>query len=544
MYLGRYPRNRVLSEYLESILASNGNRPSIVRLENIHELCFLMHLLIIVTIPSLRYKMAFRLLSKSRYLTGLQCSRYIWIQFHEPENIPATDEVTQHIFDQGHEVGYLAKKLFTGGIDVSQDTFMGNIKQTQKLLKERKLLFEAGIMAGKLYSRVDVLAPADDDQWDIFEVKSSTNIQDVHIEDIAFQRHCCQKAGLEIRNCYLVLINNRYVRSGEIDPEELFTVHDVTDKVAESSIGIEDRIQEIINVILQDNSPEMIIGPHCRDPYECPMTDCWEHIPEDSVFTLYWNGKKAFDMYDAGIINITDIPEEYKLNAKQLIQKSALLNGEIHIEKESIREFLNTLEYPLYYLDFETIGPAIPLFDNSRPYQNVPFQYSLHVVQKERAEPVHYSYLHKGPGDPRPGFLADLKKVMGDSGSVIAYNKGFEEGCLRDSAEACPEYAEWAENVNNRMVDLLTPFSSFHYYHPSQKGSASLKKVLPAITGTGYDDLDISDGQIASMTYLAANYGDVPEEEKLIVFKNLEEYCGRDTEGMIWIIERLRKLSK
>ena len=488
--------------------------------------------------------MAFKLLSKSRYLTGLQCPRYIWLQFNEPDKIPETDDITQYIFNQGHEAGYLAKKLFSEGIDVPQDSFIGNIYQTQKLLKERKPLFEAGIKAGKLYSRVDILFPTGDDRWDIFEVKSSTSVKQVHIDDIAFQRHCCQKVGLKIRNCNLVLINNQYVRIGEIDPESLFTIHDVTDKVAQASVGIEERIEEMINVILQDKSPEMIIGPHCRDPYECPMTDCWEHIPEDSVFTLYWSGKKAFDMYNAGILNIIDIPEEYKLNAKQLIQKAALIDGETHLEKEPIREFLDSLEYPLYFLDFETIGPAIPLFDNSRPYQNIPFQYSLHVVQEEGTEPIHHSYLHRGPGDPRPGLLAGLKKVIGNKGNIIAYNKGFEEGCLRDSAVANPEYVEWVEDVLSRMVDLLAPFSSFHYYHPSQKGSASLKKVLPAITGVGYNDLEINDGQIASMTYLAANYGDVPEEEKTRVFKNLEEYCGRDTEGMIWIVDELTKLSE
>ena len=288
----------------------------------------------------------------------------------------------------------------------------------------------------------------------------------------------------------------------------------------------------------------MIIGPHCKDPYECPMIDCWKHIPGDSVFTLYRSGKKAFDLYGAGIMNITDIPNEYKLNEKQLLQKAALLNKKAHVEKEPIREFLNSLEYPLYYLDFETIGPVIPLFDNARPYQNIPFQYSLHVLERKGTMPFHYSHLHKGLGDPRPGLLAELRKVIGESGSVIAYNKGFEEGCLQDAAETYPEYTEWMESVVERMVDLLTPFSNFHYYHPSQKGSASLKRVLPAITGIGYDDLEINDGQIASMNYLAANYSEIPEEEKSKVFKDLEEYCGRDTEGMIWIMEKLKELSE
>jgi len=488
--------------------------------------------------------MPFNLLSKSKYLNGLQCPRYIWLQFNDLKSIPETDEVTQYIFDQGHEVGYLAKKLFLGGIDIPQDNFIGNIRQTKVLLNKRKPLFEAGIIADKLYSRVDILSPVEDNQWDIFEVKSSTSVKQVHVDDIAFQRHVCKKSGLEIRNCNLVVINNQYVRDGDIDPEGFFSIHEINDKVDETSVNIDERIQGIINVVQQETCPEMIIGPHCSDPYECPMTDCWEHLPEDSVFTLYWNGKKAFEMYEAGIMAIVDIPEGYQLNDKQLIQKASIIQGEPHIEKEKIKEFLQALEYPLYYLDFETIGPAIPLFDRARPYQNVPFQYSLHVVEHEGAEPVHYSYLHKGPGDPRPGFLAELKKVLGDSGSVIAYNQGFEEGCLKGSAEAYPEYAEWVERVNSRLVDLLLPFSNFYYYHPSQKGSASLKKVMPALVGKGYEDLDISDGQLASMSYLAANYGDIPEDDRVKIMSDLEEYCGRDTEGMIWIVERLKELTR
>jgi hypothetical protein len=482
------------------------------------------------------------MLSKSRYLNGLQCPRYVWMQFHEPEKIPETDTVTQYIFDQGHEVGYLAKKLFPGGIDVPQDDFMGNIAKTKELLNDRKPLFEAGILADKLYSRVDILSPAGEDRWDIFEVKSSTSVKDVHINDVAFQRYCCTRSGLNIRNCNLVLINNQYVRNGEIDPEGLFSIHNVTDKVEETSLGIEDKIDNILEVISRDTCPDMIIGPHCRDPYECPLVDCWEHLPEHSVFSLYRGGKKAFEMYNSGVIAISEIPISYKLNKKQLIQQAAVISGEPHLDKEAIRGFLSSLEYPLYYLDFETIGPAIPLFNGVRPYQDVPFQYSLHVVWDEGSDTEHYSYLTRNIGDPRPGLLAELQKVLGDSGSIIAYNKVFEEGCLRDSVTAFPEYSAWIDQVCSRLVDLLSPFSSFHYYHPAQKGSASLKRVLPATTGKGYEDLAITDGQVASLAFLAANYGEIPAEDRARVMSDLEKYCGRDTEGMIWIVDRLREL--
>ena len=486
--------------------------------------------------------MPFELLSKSKYMTGLQCPRLIWIQFHESAKIPETDPGTQYIFDQGHLVGELAKKLFPEGIDISTDDFKGNISNTRDLLKNRKPLFEAGILTGKLYSRIDILSPAAEEEWDIVEVKSSTNVKNVHIDDVAYQRYCCNQSGLSIRKCFLALINNQYIKNGEIDPEGLFNIHDVTDQVEEASVGIQDRIDGIMEVISRETCPEMIIGPHCRDPYECPLTDCWDHLTDHNIFTLYYGGKKSFEMYDSGILTVEGIPDDYKLNDKQRIQQACVASGEPYVDKEAIQDFLSSLQYPLYYLDFETIGPAIPLFDGVRPYQNIPFQFSVHVVNDEQLPPVHYSFLASSTDDPRPPLLAELQNVLGDSGSIIAYNKGFEEGVLRDLAKVFPEYSEWVDQVCSRLVDLLVPFRNFDYYHPAQKGSASLKAVLPAITGRGYEDLDVSDGQLASITFLAATYGDMSEEGRKKVMSDLEEYCGRDTEGMIWIVDELGRL--
>jgi hypothetical protein len=483
-----------------------------------------------------------QLLSKSRYLSGLQCPRLSWIEFHEPEKIPETDPVTQYIFDQGHLIGELAKKLFPRGIDVPQDDFTGNIKKTKELLGERKPLFEAGIIAGKLYSRVDILAPAGEEEWDIVEVKSSTSVKDVHINDMAFQRHCCNRSGLSIRKCYLALINNQYVKDGEINPEGLFNIHDITDQVEEASVGIQDRIDNILEVINQETCPEMIIGPHCRDPYDCPLIECWDNLPEHNIFTLYYGGKKSFEMYNSGIVTVGEIPDDYKLNDKQRIQRDCVVSGEPYVDREATCSFLSSLEYPLYYLDFETIGPAVPLFDGIRPYQDIPFQFSVHVVKDGSSQPEHFSFLASGTDDPRPALLSGLQQVLGNSGSIIAYNKGFEEGCLQDMAVAFPEYSDWVAQTCDRLVDLLEPFSSFYYYHPLQKGSASLKRVLPAITGRGYEDLDINDGQVASITFLAATFGDMSEAEKAKIMENLEKYCGRDSEGMIWIVDKLSEL--
>lgn len=484
------------------------------------------------------------MLTKSKYLNGLQCPRLIWIQIHEPEKIPQTDPVTQHIFDQGHLVGVLAKQLFPDGIDLSNENFMGNISKTRELLTKRVPLFEPGILVNNLYSRLDILVPAGKDDWDIYEVKASTAVKDVNINDVAFQRHCCIQAGLRINKCCLITINNKYVRNGDIDPKELFTVNDVTAEVEEASEGINDGIEAIQDVISRETCPEMLIGPHCSDPYQCALTECWDCLPEHNIFSLYYGGKKAFAMYDAGIINIAEIPDTYKLNDQQLIQKACVLTGKPHIDKHAIGSFLSSLEYPLYYFDFETIAPAVPLFDGIRPYQNVPFQYSLHVVGSEGAKPEHYSFLAGTAGDPRQALLSRLRREIGDKGTILAYNKGFEEGILKEMAVVFPEHSDWLEQTRSRMVDLLTPFKSFAYYHPAQKGSASLKAVMPAVTGSGYKDLDIDNGQIASILYLSAIYGEMPEAEKTKILTDLEKYCGRDTEGMIWIVEKLRDFSK
>lgn len=478
--------------------------------------------------------MLFKLLSKSKYLTGLQCPKLLWLEINNPERLPETDLATQFIFDQGHLVGELAKKLFPEGIDISTDGFIENIATTRKLLNERSPLFEAGILAGQIYSRFDNLRSANRDQWDIIEV----SVKEVNIYDVVFQRYCCESQGLSINDCYLAYINNQHTRDGEINPQELFKIDYITDLVEEASHGIHDRIDTMFEDIAREKCPDIGIGPHCRDPYECTLAECWGFLPKYNIFNLYYGGKKCFELYNSGIFTAKEIPDSYKLNGKQCIQRDCEVSGQPHVDREAINDFLSTLKYPLYYLDFETIGPAVPLFDGTHPYQAIPFQFSLHVVSDGKASPEHFSFLASGTDDPRPAFLTELKKVLGDSGSIIVYNQGFEEGILKELALAFPEYNKWVSQVRDRLVDLLTPFRKFHYYHPLQKGSASIKNVFPALIGKTYEGMKISDGQSASIAYQAVTYGDVSEE----VRADLEKYCTLDTEGIIWIVEKLTEL--
>ena len=484
-------------------------------------------------------------LSKSRYLNGLQCPKLLWIAINEPDRIPEPDAATQHIFDQGHLVGELAKKLFPGGINVPAEDFMSNIAMTKELLQQRRPLFEAGVLSGQIYSRADILNPVNDNEWDIIEIKSSTSVKNVNIHDVSFQKLCWENSGVKIRKCFLASINNQYVKHGEIIPEQLFATHDITEEVVAASVGLEARIAGMLDLIDSPVCPEMDIGPHCSDPYDCLMqAECWDGLPEHNVFTLYYGGKKSHELYNSGVLTVSDIPAGFKLNDKQRIQCSCVASGKPYIDKEAIREFLYSLEYPLYYLDFETFSTAVPIFDGTRPYQNTPFQFSLHIKATPDTETQHYWYLADGPHDPRPELLVRLHQVIGNEGSIVVYNQSFEQGVLRDLGTAFPMYREWSEAVISRLVDLIVPFRSFHYYHPLQKGSASLKSVLPAVTGLSYEGMPVANGNDASLAFLTITFEDVPTEESARIRQELLAYCRVDTGGMVRIVERLDEITR
>ena len=370
-----------------------------------------------------------KLLTKTRYINGLQCPKLLWVSINDKGRLPPVDPVTQYVFDQGHEAGELAKRLYPGGYDIPSGDFMGNIRETRRALARRVPLFETGIMAGNLYARADILNPVGDGEWDIIEVKSSTSVKAVNQADVAFQKHCYRQAGLEIRNCYLAYINRDYVRQGEIDPHELFVVEDISPEVEDLLPGVRDQIDSMLDTLSAAGCPNMVIGPHCNNPYECDLRgECWGFLPEHSIFTLYYGGQKAFGLFDEGVKAIADIPPGFPLNEKQQIQIQALKSGETHLDTAEINSFLETLVYPLYYLDFETFSPAVPLYDGMRPYQRVPFQFSLHVVARPGGAPEHHAYLMADRDDPRPALLGALKSWLGDRGSVVVYNQSFEQG--------------------------------------------------------------------------------------------------------------------
>jgi len=476
------------------------------------------------------------LLTKSKYLAGLQCPRYLWALIHDKGKIPDPDVSAQFKFDEGTKVGELATKLFPEGINVPFEDFKDNLEKSKDLLKEKKPLFEAGFRAGDCFSRADILVPVGN-KWDIIEVKSGTSVKEVNVHDMSFQKYCYEAKGLKIRKCFLMHLNKEYVRKGEIDLEKLFVKDNITSEVEELMKDIKGKIDYLLEVINKDKYPEAVIGPQCKDPYECPLTECWDFLPENHVFHLYRGGKKSLQLFEEGIHAIRDIPENFKLNDKQGIQKDCEIKGKVHIHKESINHFLKTLQYPLYYLDFETFSTAVPMYDGLKPYSQVCFQFSLHVVEKEREKPKHYEFLYSGNDDPREEFIFALKKALGDKGSVVVYNQSFEINRLKELGEHFPEHKDWVGNTIGRIVDLLIPFRNFSYYNPVQKGSASIKKVLPALVGKDYSGMGIGDGATASVEFYNMAYNGGKDVQKALL-----KYCELDTLAEVMIVEKLREL--
>ena len=483
-------------------------------------------------------------ISKSKFLQGLQCPKLIWSAFNAKHLLPVADANTQAVFDQGHEVGTLAKRIFPNGIEILSDPtdFEGAIQLTKKHLPSRRPIFEATLSSNGGLARVDILNPVGKDEWDIVEVKSTTSLKDVHIPDLAFQTWVFTEAGIKIRRCFLCHINNQFVRHGEIDPKELFTLCDVTAEVSAYSSEIEERISEMGKTIRASKCPEIQIGKHCDSPYTCPLYEhCWSFLPAHSVFDLYHDQKgRRWDLLKRNILRLSEIPTDYPLSPKQVIQRKVAQSGTPHVEHTKIQTFLKNLEYPLHFLDFETFSTAIPMFDGTRPYEQIPFQFSLHIIPKAGTKPEHRKFLADGRNDPRADFMRQLKSSIEPSGSIVVFNAPFEKSRMKECAELLPEYKSWVSAVNGRIVDLLNPFKAFSFYHPNQCGSASMKLVLPALTGKDYSRLEIQEGGAASREFVRVTFGDVTESERKRVRKALDEYCGQDTEGMVWILNALR----
>lgn len=484
-----------------------------------------------------------RFLSKSQFIRGLQCHKSLWLYKHSPELRAEPDESTQAVFESGAEVGILAQQLFPGGevIEFEGSNLGEKVERTKALIENgAETIYEATFRHDDLLVMVDILHKSPDG-WEIYEVKQSTAVKDVHKNDVAVQYLVVSSSGLPVSKVSLVHVDTGYVRNRDINVRELFHIEDLTDTVFEKQPFVKDEIHKM-RQMLTEECPVVEIGPHCDDPYKCDFHDhCWGHIPENSVFDLRERGIDQFAYYKAGKIRFEEL-DLNALNFRQRMQVEAELNGTVALDKEGIKEFLDTLHYPLYFLDFEAIyNEPVPPFDNTSPYEKIPFQYSLHWIDKEGSELMHREFLAPAGTDAREEIARQLSELIPDNACVLAYCMTFEKGIIAKLAALYPAYAEKLLSINKNVKDLMAPFRSRHYYTKEMNGSYSIKLVLPAlIPELSYEGMAVANGDDAVLAYKQLGQTVNPAEAEQIR-RDLLEYCKLDTLAMVKLMERLKK---
>ncbi|WP_028296275.1 DUF2779 domain-containing protein [Olivibacter sitiensis] len=486
-----------------------------------------------------------KLLTKSKFLNGLDSDALLWRIVHQPETIPPPDAFSQQLFKSGTEVGILAQQYFDEGIDLALSDFLENIEQTKAALKKRKPIFEAGFLFDRFYIRVDILVPVGNDEWDIIEVKSSTKLKDTHVHDVAFQRFVLEQCGLKIHDTKIMLVNTQYVRQGELSLRDLFYFENVGEQVSEFIVKVPALAHHMLAIIDLPECPEFSLEELVKGDYSNVFKDEFmAGLPKGSVFELYRGSKKKIiELWLLGIQLIKDLPEDAKTKERHLIQKETAISGKPHINPQQISAFIDSLRYPIYHLDFETFSPAVPPYDGTRAYMQIPFQYSLHIESADGSV-EHREYLHTDHADPRRALFEQLHQDIGGTGTVLTFNESFEKGRIKEWAQAAPEYLNWAQNIVDRTQDLITPFRQFYYYHPDQQGSCSIKKVLPVMSDLSYQGMGISNGGEAAGAYATYFVNGQAHDNKAQLIQDMLAYCKLDTWAMVLILRRLRELAR
>lgn len=482
-------------------------------------------------------------LSKSRFIKGLQCHKAIWLQTHHPELQDKVSASQQAVFDAGTDVGVLAQSLYPGGVEIPFDglSVTEQLAMTQdEIQKGTKTIYEAAFSFDNVFVKVDILHKGKGG-WELYEVKGATEAKEVYLNDIAVQYYVASGAGIKVKKAALVHIDKSYVRVGEINVQGLFAIQNVTKTILEKQPFIVAELKSMRSMLKKD-VPPIDIGPHCSDPYVCSFHGhCWAHIPSPSVFDFADLGKPdGFKYYKQGIVKMKDVPRA-SLGWRQQLQYDGTLHKKNFVDTDAIRKFIDSLWYPLAFMDFETTCMVpVPIFDGTRPFQSVPFQYSLHWMESPKGKLKHSEYLGSAKGDPQKQFLTTLLDSIPKNACVLTWNKSFEGKVLRALGERFPKYHKRIHEIIENMVDLMAPFRSKQIYHWQFDGSYSIKSVLPAlIPELSYETLNISDGGAAADSWLRMRSSNDPEEQTQIR-RDLLEYCHLDTLAMVRILDKMK----
>lgn len=448
------------------------------------------------------------ILSKTTYLYGLQCQKRLFLLKKHPSWANPVDEETQSIFLAGTNVGVLAQQLFPGGINAQGEEGWHNqltANRTAELIPDHEVIYEAAFIYNDTVCGVDILG-RNGDEYYAFEVKNSASVKPQHIEDAALQYYVLSNAGVNVVDFSIVILNTQYVKIGDLSIKDLFKAESVLERILDKQDFIGNNISTFKKLLRQNQIPDIEMGSHCNSPYACNFSNyCSSLIPQE----------------------------------EEEIEEFIELDANITIDKDAWFDYTKDWEYPLYFFDFETVTYGVPIFDFSRPYQKIAFQYSLHVQFEPNGELIHLEYLGDGVCDPRLDLVHQMIRDLGSSGSIVTWNMTFEKGVIENLAIDFPEFEDELNAIYNRIVDLMPPFRPGRaIYSEAFRGSYSLKNVLPImVPELSYKNLNIQEGATAS--YLYGQMNDLEPSEKEQLRKDLLEYCHLDTLAMLKIWERI-----
>ncbi len=482
------------------------------------------------------------------FVRGIQCTKSLFLNKFNKELRNKTSYSQEALFEQGNDVGKLARDLFPNGFEISnKDNFNYEtaLSRTLEVVNNNEsVVYEATFLFDQVIAAADILVK-DGTDYSFFEVKSSTEIKKAFILDAALQYYLIKNSGLTIKDFSIIYINNQYIRKEELDINQLFIKKSILNEIIALQDSIPEKIQQLKSVLFKKKCPAIDIGLQCNDPYPCDFIKyCWQNIPKPSVFDIAnLKSTKKFELYSKDIKELKDIPKDYSLNTNQWQQVECELQKETIILKPEIKQFISEIKYPLGFLDFETFQLAVPVFKNSRPYQQIVFQYSLHKQNSKNNSIEHFEFIAEANGiDPRIFFIKKLLIDCNGLRDILVYNIGFEKGRLSELASDFPEYSKEISNIIDRLKDLMIPFRERWYYTPAMNGSYSIKVVLPALAPSfHYNDLEIKDGATASNVFSSMIQGTFKGDLKRTK-DALLEYCKLDTLAMVKILEKLHSL--
>ena len=485
-----------------------------------------------------------RPLSKSKLLAFRQCPKHLWLEVHQPE-LRADSGPTLASFATGHQVGDIARQLYDPQaqgtlIDPLAEGFDAAFAHTQHLLTHsRQPIFEAGFRAGGALAFADVLLPTAEGshtQWRMVEVKSSTSVKDYHRDDAAIQAYVARESGLELKAIALAHIDSGWTYPGNGDYQGLLVEADLTEEAFARTDEVRGWIADAQAVVARKKAPRLATGAQCSAPYECGFLAHCQSAEPQAEHHVRWLPRRSqalkAHIEEHGISELRDVPDDL-LNPTQQRVKAATLSGQAFFDQPATAQALAAHKLPGYFIDFETIQFGVPLWKGTRPYQQLPFQFSVHRLGRT-GRATHQAFLDLSGGNPSLAFAQSLVAACGERGPVFVYNAAFETTRIRELAERHPRLATALRAINDRVVDLL-PIARQHYYHPSQQGSWSIKAVLPALCPElHYDALDgVQDGGAAQQAYLEAITPATSAPRKAELERQLLAYCSLDTWAMV-----------